>query len=997
MAPQTSIRRRLTLMSAASSSAALLLACGSFLVWELFTFRGSLVDDVSTDAQVLAFNVTAPLLFNDPDAATTSLEALKAKPRIRSAVVTDNSGRIFASYGKARSAPPLHVAGPWHGFEGDRLVLAVPVLSEGAPIGTLVLEASLEERDQRIRRYLLLTAAILLVALMTGLAISSRLQHRIVQPITELTDAARRVSRDSDYSVRVPAQLGDELGVLSAAFNDMIGRIGQQDVGLRASEARFTRLSESGMIGILVLDLAGTILEANDTFLTIVGLTRDELQPGVLRVQDITPPELRGISDTALDQIKREGTVGLFEKEYLHRDGSRVPVLIGGAMLDSKRHISFILDITERKRLEQARRDAFELETQNRRIQEASRMKSEFLANMSHELRTPLNAIIGFSELLHDGVVPPDSPKHQEYLGDVLRSGRHLLQLINDVLDLAKVEAGKVEFHPEEIDLHNVVDEVVSIVRAIAVAKSISLIATIDPALQGIFLDPARLKQILYNFVSNALKFTPENGAVDVRAIAEGEESFRLEVEDTGPGITPQDIDRLFVEFQQLEAGAGRQHSGTGLGLALTRRLAEAQGGSVGVHSTVGLGSVFYAVLPRRSVSRAEAPRVQPSTETPAGAPSVLVVEDDQGDQARLVEALRGAGYAVEAASSGAAALSACSRRKFGAISLDLLLPDMSGQEVLRRIRTDGPNRDVPVVVVTVIAERGVMAGFTVQDFLTKPIESRELISALSRAGVRPDQPGAVLVVDDDESSRKLMAAALTQLGYRSVAMQSGEEALRAIAVAPPAAVVLDLLMPGMDGFEFLDRLRDSPATRQTPVLIWTVKDLSAQEGARLHRSVQAIARKGHGGIPALLEDLRRFLSPRRAPVEQNVPVLVVDDHPINLKLVSRLLLAEGYDVRTAGHADEALQTLETFHPRLILMDIQMPGMDGLTLTRKLKAAPATRDIVIVALTAYAMKGDAEKAREAGCDGYISKPIDTRTLSATLASYLAPSATEKAG
>jgi CheY-like chemotaxis protein len=333
-------------------------------------------------------------------------------------------------------------------------------------------------------------------------------------------------------------------------------------------------------------------------------------------------------------------------------------------------------------------------------------------------------------------------------------------------------------------------------------------------------------------------------------------------VEDSGPGIAPEDLQRLFVEFQQLEAGTAKEHSGTGLGLALTRRLAEAQDGSAGVRSTLGKGSVFHVILPRRRPPGAAQPQFQPRSAAP-GAPSVLVIEDDARDQALLVEALSAAGYAVEAASTGSQALALCSARKFDAISLDLLLPDMSGQEVLRRVRGGALNRDVPVVVVTIVAEKAAMAGFTVQDFLPKPIDSDALLSSLARAGIRPDQPGGVLVVDDDEASLRLMAAALTQLGFRAVCMQSAEEALRATGNAPPAAIVLDLLMPGMDGFEFLDRLRDSPATRHTPVLIWTVKDLSTHVQARLSRSVQAIVRKGHGGIPALLEDLRRFLPVR--------------------------------------------------------------------------------------------------------------------------------------
>ena len=240
-----------------------------------------------------------------------------------------------------------------------------------------------------------------------------------------------------------------------------------------------------------------------------------------------------------------------------------------------------------------------ELEEQYRRVQEANRLKSEFLANMSHELRTPLNAIIGFTELMHDGKVGPLKADQTEYLGDILTSSRHLLQLINDVLDLSKVESGKMEFRPEPVDLKRTVTEVRDILRSIAGAKRITVGTEIDPDLGQVMADPAKLKQVLYNYLSNALKFTPESGHVTVRALAEGPDRFRLEVEDTGIGIKPEDIGRLFVEFQQFDASAAKKYPGTGLGLALTKRLVEAQGGHVGVQSTPGMGSLFYAVLPR--------------------------------------------------------------------------------------------------------------------------------------------------------------------------------------------------------------------------------------------------------------------------------------------------------------------------------------------------------------------------------------------------------------
>ncbi len=261
----------------------------------------------------------------------------------------------------------------------------------------------------------------------------------------------------------------------------------------------------------------------------------------------------------------------------------------------------------EKQRLEDMQRAVLnileDLDTEKRSAQEANRMKSEFLANMSHELRTPLNAIIGFAKLMAHGKVGPVSAQHQEFLGDILKSSSHLLQLINDVLDLAKVEAGRMEFNPEPIDLPQLVGEVRNILRAVAASKRLQVDVVIDPRCASLELDPAKLKQVLYNYLSNAMKFTEDGGKVVLRARPEGAEHFRLEVEDTGIGIRPEDVKDLFTEFRQLDSSASKKHQGTGLGLALTRRFIEAQGGRVGVDSSPGKGSTFFAVLPRRPLT----------------------------------------------------------------------------------------------------------------------------------------------------------------------------------------------------------------------------------------------------------------------------------------------------------------------------------------------------------------------------------------------------------
>jgi signal transduction histidine kinase/DNA-binding response OmpR family regulator len=499
-----------------------------------------------------------------------------------------------------------------------------------------------------------------------------------------------------------------------------------------------------------------------------------------------------------------------------------------------------------------------ETQRQADELTRAGAYKSQFLANMSHELRTPLNAILGFTQLLHEGEVGPLTDEQREFLGNVLTSSRHLLRLINDVLDLAKVESGRLDFRPEPIDLPQLIGEVNAILRTTAADKNVRVEMEVDPAIGSVALDPARLKQVLYNYLSNALKFTPSGGLVTVRASPEGADFFRLEVHDTGSGIRPEDLSKLFVEFQQLDTGATKKHAGTGLGLALTKRIVEAQGGSVGVRSTPGVGSVFHAVLPRQATG--EPLPAMPQPRSRAGAPEILVVEDNVADQTLIVEALSGAGFSVQTAATGAQALALLRERTFDAMTLDLLLPDMSGVDLLAGLRAEGQNAKLPVIVLTVVAEEGAVAGFTVSDVLAKPIDTAALLDALRRAGVVADRRGAVLVVDDDPGCLRLMEATLGRSGFQTICRQDGEAALLAAAESRPVAVVLDLIMPRLDGFEFLERFRRTEAGRRTPVIVWTVKDLSAHDHDRLRETAHAVVAKGGDGAVSLLRELNTFL-----------------------------------------------------------------------------------------------------------------------------------------
>ncbi len=534
-----------------------------------------------------------------------------------------------------------------------------------------------------------------------------------------------------------------------------------------------------------------------------------------------------------------------------------------------ERMLGIVSDLTDQKSAEATRLLTQKLEGENRQILEANRLKSQFLANMSHELRSPLNAIIGFSDLLYTNKPPIEAPKQHQFIGHIRTSGHHLLQLINDVLDLSKVESGKFEFFPENVDLAAVITEVTTVLFTQIQRKRLHVQVDADRAATQAFIDPARLKQTLYNYLSNAIKFTPENGHIVVRTRLERPGFFRVEVEDSGIGIAEADLPRLFVEFQQLDASYTKRHQGTGLGLALTRRMVEAQGGSVGVRSAPGKGSVFHLILPFSTKVMVDVGPVSPDGALAIG-PQWLVIEDDPADQARIAGALTESGFQVDVASSVEQALTHAGRKGYDALSLDLIGGSPGGLDVLARLREKDHGSGSSVAGITIMARSGVNAAFAVADVFVKPLRAHEIVTALGRHGLMHDPAIKVMVIDDDPVALELMRVTLEDHGVPSVLFLDGRTALDQLDREGPAAIILDLLMPGLDGFAVLDELRSRSTWRDIPVFIWTTMALSDSEYDLLAMSASAILSKGGGGVDLLLERLRRW-RPLAASTEESM------------------------------------------------------------------------------------------------------------------------------
>jgi signal transduction histidine kinase/DNA-binding response OmpR family regulator len=500
-----------------------------------------------------------------------------------------------------------------------------------------------------------------------------------------------------------------------------------------------------------------------------------------------------------------------------------------------------------------------QLEEKNRQLEVASRHKSEFLAQMSHELRTPLNAVIGFSEVLLERLFGELNEKQEEYLRDILGSGRHLLSLINDVLDVSRVEAGRMELEFRDLDVERVIEDALVLVREQAAKRGQTVALDVDADVPQARADERRIKQVVANLVGNAVKFTPEGGRIVVGARCV-DDTVQVFVSDNGIGVAAGDQERIFEAFSQASAGPQPKPEGTGLGLTLSRQIVELHGGRLWLESRAGEGSTFTFSLPTRpgTTTPATAAPDRPGVDAGAGGRTVLLVEDDEHSIELLSLYLQDSGFDVVVARSGEEGLALARRLRPQGIVLDILLPGLDGWEFLARSKVDPAIAEIPVIIVSMVDERGRGLALGAADYLVKPIARGDLLGALSR--VTGASQATVLTIDDDPLALELASAVLEPAGYMVLTARTGSNGVALARSAQPDVILLDLVMPEVDGFAVVEQLRADPRTSSIPIVVLTSKTLTTEDERRLRGRIASLAQKGELDRHALLELLDRCI-----------------------------------------------------------------------------------------------------------------------------------------
>lgn len=767
-----SISRRLTWMNMLVSGTALLLACAAFIAYDLATFQANMFRNLSTQAQIIGANTASALLFNDPRSAENTLSALKASPEILSASIYTPQGRLFATYSrdKAGQVDALLTIPPGetetHRLGSRETVLVRSIVFQGKPTGIVYIRSGVEELNRRLERYAGIASMVLLASLLAALLVSSIFRKAVAEPIVRLAEIAKIVSRDRNYSLRATPTPGGsgELSILIDAFNEMLAQIQQSEGALRQA--------------------------------------RDQLEQ---RVKERT---------AELEIAKKE------VEEF-----------------------------------------SYSVVRAKEEVERASKFKDQFLSTMSHELRTPLNAVLGFSDLLADERYGPLNDRQRRYVDHIHTGGKHLLTLISDILDLSKIEAGRMDLDREDMKVAPAFAEVISALSPLAEKKSQALLQQVETGLQ-VHADATRLKQVLTNLLGNAIKFTPEGGRIELLA-RRMEDQVRIEVRDSGPGIPPAQQQRIFEAFFRLTE-KGSSTEGTGLGLAITARLVELHGAKLAIDSRPGEGACFYFSLPLVAGSPDQPAQTFIPLRRARKAPWILVIEDNVAAGQLIQSQLASSGYETLRCDQPQRAVEMAAEHQPDAITLDLLMQPVHGLEVLLELKNDPRTTKIPVIVVTIVDQPGLGIALGADEYLIKPVDKATLLSAVarclrSRGGAAPAR--TILVVEDDVSTREMIVELLRGCGYAVSTASDGVQARASVAQFLPELVILDLMLPKLSGFELLAEWRSNPRTADLSVFVLTSKDLTKEEEDYIHANAESLFRKQNSWRETLLKRLERVVT----------------------------------------------------------------------------------------------------------------------------------------
>jgi signal transduction histidine kinase/CheY-like chemotaxis protein/HAMP domain-containing protein len=713
-----------------------------------------------------------------------------------------------------------------------------------------------------------LIADVFILAL--GFALTFVILRSIAVPLHHLVGAIDGLSA-GDLSVPIPSAGYDEIGAMArtlALFRDSL-----RERDRFAAEAEAQRKTIAAAIatiseGFVLYDSDDRIVLFNDQFRAIYPGVADIIKPGTTFGEVLEAVISRSLVDLgsqspqdwmAERRARREHSGGFAEYRY----GDRY-VRISERRIQGGGTVAVYSDITE------LRQHNLELEEARELSEVANRTKSQFLANMSHELRTPLNAIIGYSEILQEDAADGGQEQLVPDLKKIEGAGRHLLGLINDILDLSKVEAGKMEVFIEEVDLPSLLEEVGAIIRPLVVKSGNTLELSVAKDIGSMRTDRTKVKQCLLNVLSNASKFT-QNGKLMLAIERTDRAMVQMMISDTGIGMSAEQLGRIFQAFSQADASTTKKFGGTGLGLAITRHFCRLLGGDISVASRVGEGSTFTIVIPDLA---AELPQseatiglsAEPTTNSQeeSGSITVLVVDDDAASRDLLTTSLRREGYRTVQARGGDEALELASRLRPDAITLDVLMPKTDGWAVLGALKANPELCDIPVIMVTVAPDRGIGLSLGAAEVMTKPVDRQELTSLLRHLLSRD---GPILLVEDDLATRDTVRSTIEKMGLTVAEVTNGRLALSWLAENPaPALILLDLMMPEMDGFEFLDTFNSCVDWRHVPVVIITAKQLTVAERGLL--AVRTVIEKGDSIDRDIAAAIAKAVGRRPAPVD---------------------------------------------------------------------------------------------------------------------------------